>query len=234
MYLSLENQVKVRRRSLQRRGVNDLTLMEPYDESYLDDLTDLPINFIPPDFRICFNGKGDTNLHMTSYLLAMPTLCDKPLALKVMFVHSITEDAVTCYNKFVGDYSKASCRDMFRKFMTDHRVKNPCPISQGELVGFKQGSDEVLTDIFDWFNAMVKRVTKSPLSDPTKINMIMENSNLEYKLFFSHDGVPLNFNIMLDRVTLYERTKSQTTNTKSIENKRINELPRKIARGKAQ
>ncbi|ERN19837.1 hypothetical protein AMTR_s00064p00199460 [Amborella trichopoda] len=81
---------------------------------------------------------------------------------------------------------------------------------------------------------MATRVTESPFSDHAKINMILENANLEYKTFFCHDDVSLTFHITSDRIMLYERTKSQIVGTKLVENPRINEVSRKTVQGKAQ
>ncbi|ERN02826.1 hypothetical protein AMTR_s00086p00142870 [Amborella trichopoda] len=83
------------REALQWMGVDDTTLMDPHDETYLDSLVDLPMNFVPTYFLNHFNGTRDANLHVMSYLLTVPTLCDKPIALKVMFVHSLAGDSVT-------------------------------------------------------------------------------------------------------------------------------------------
>ncbi|ERM98030.1 hypothetical protein AMTR_s00120p00064670 [Amborella trichopoda] len=160
---------------------------------------------------------GRETLHVTSYLLVVPTLHDKPTALKVMFVHSLIRDSVTWYNNFVLDYTEASYRYMFRKLVTNHRAKKQYPIFLEELVAFKQGPDEMFTDF-------ATRVIERPLSNRAMISMILENANLEYKTFCSHNDVPLTFHIMSNMVILYERTKSQLVGTKPVENQRIRAL----------
>ncbi|ERN02734.1 hypothetical protein AMTR_s00085p00167710 [Amborella trichopoda] len=162
-YLFLEGYVKTMRGALQRLGVDDLALMESNDKSYLEGLTDLPINFLPPYFRNRCNGKDDPQLRVTSYLLVIPTLCDKPVALKAMFVHSLAGDTITWYNDFVRDYPDSSYREMFDRLVTHHCTKQPRPISLRELVAFKQGPDELFTDFFDGFNAMAVRHKMFPI-----------------------------------------------------------------------
>ncbi|ERM96901.1 hypothetical protein AMTR_s00074p00075240 [Amborella trichopoda] len=49
-YESLEGQMKIMRTSLQKMGVDDPTLIGPYDEFYLDGFADLPMNFLSPKF----------------------------------------------------------------------------------------------------------------------------------------------------------------------------------------
>ncbi|ERN02574.1 hypothetical protein AMTR_s00087p00080550 [Amborella trichopoda] len=94
-YQSLEGRMKIMPATLQRLGVDDLALIEPYDESYLDGFAELQINFLPPEFGNHFNGKGNPRLHVTSYLLVVLTIRDRPVTLKAMFVHCLAGDAIT-------------------------------------------------------------------------------------------------------------------------------------------
>ncbi|ERN04482.1 hypothetical protein AMTR_s00081p00023910 [Amborella trichopoda] len=94
-YQSLERQMKVMRTTLQRLGLDNSALTETYDESCLNGFANLPMNFLPLEFQNRFNGKGDPQLHVTSYLLVLPAIRDKPIALKAMFVHSLARDAIT-------------------------------------------------------------------------------------------------------------------------------------------
>ncbi|ERM95506.1 hypothetical protein AMTR_s00151p00064440 [Amborella trichopoda] len=103
------------------------------------------MNFIPPDFQNRFNGKHFPQLHLTSYLLDVPVLHDKPVALKAMFIHSLVGDVITWYHELVRDHPEASYRDMFKKFVTHHHAKKPQSISLGELVALKQRPDEGFT-----------------------------------------------------------------------------------------
>ncbi|ERN12813.1 hypothetical protein AMTR_s00180p00021750 [Amborella trichopoda] len=200
------NEDQVRRAS--KIGVDDPTLIEPYDESYLDGFADLPMNFLQTEFCNRFSGKDDPHLHITSYILAMSAIRDRSVALKVMFTHSLTGDATTWYNEFVRDYPEAPCREMFKRFIAHLGTKKPQPVSVGELVALKQGSDKPFINSIDWFTTMASKVTKCPLSHHVKISIILENANNEYKTFFNHGGVPLMFNIMLERIALYKITKS--------------------------
>ncbi|ERM93699.1 hypothetical protein AMTR_s00004p00219880 [Amborella trichopoda] len=78
--------------ALQRLGVDDPGLTEPYDESYLDGFADLPMKFLPEEFPNRFSAKGDPHLHITNYLLLVPAIRDRSVALKAMFAHSLTGD----------------------------------------------------------------------------------------------------------------------------------------------
>ncbi|ERN11853.1 hypothetical protein AMTR_s00020p00113210 [Amborella trichopoda] len=73
-YQALEGQKKIMRVMLQILGVDDLALIEPYDETYLDGFANLPMNFLPPEFRNHFGGKGDPRLHITIYILVVPAI----------------------------------------------------------------------------------------------------------------------------------------------------------------
>ncbi|ERM94897.1 hypothetical protein AMTR_s00009p00147720 [Amborella trichopoda] len=122
-----------------RLKVHDPALMESYDESYLDGLAELPLNFVKLNFRNHFNVKGNPQLHVMSYL-AIHTLRDKPTALNAIFAHSLVGNVVTWNNNFVRDLPESTCSEIFRKFAMHHLANKLSPISLGELATIKAGT----------------------------------------------------------------------------------------------
>ncbi|ERN15550.1 hypothetical protein AMTR_s00048p00126680 [Amborella trichopoda] len=163
-------------------------------------------------------------------------LRDRPHPLKGLFAHSLIGDTLTWYNDFVRDYLDALCREMFQKFISYYRGNKPHSMSLGELTAVKQRIDEPFTKFVERFKSIASRVIECHLSDHSKIGMKMKNANLEYKTFFSHGGILLTFNMMSERVELYERTKSLIAGTRPSENQKIVEQSRRHSnnRGKPQ
>ncbi|ERN08447.1 hypothetical protein AMTR_s00150p00047480 [Amborella trichopoda] len=105
---------------------------------------------------------------------------------------------------------------MFKKFIMYHRANKPHSVSIKELVAIKQELDKAFIDYVNRFNGMPVRVMECPLSDHARIEMILENSNVEYNKLISNGGLPLSIHVMSERITLYEMTKSQTVGTMLI------------------
>ncbi|ERN03546.1 hypothetical protein AMTR_s00003p00271760 [Amborella trichopoda] len=198
-----------------------------YDDAYLDGFADLPLSFVILDFRTRFNEKGDPQLHVISYLLVVSMLRDRPHPLKALFDHSVIGDALTWYNDFVRDYPNALYREMFQKFISHYHGNKPRSISLGKLTVVKQRIVEPFIEFVERFKSMASRATECPLSNHSKIGMRMENASLEYKTFFNHGGNPLTFNMMSERVELYERTKYLIAGTRLAKNRKIAEQSRK-------
>ncbi|ERM98833.1 hypothetical protein AMTR_s00093p00166840 [Amborella trichopoda] len=135
------------------------------------------MNFLLPKFCNRFKGKGEPLLHVTSYLLVVSAIRDKPVALIAMFVHSLTEDSITWYNEFVRDYHEASCQEMFKRFFAPFRTKKPRRIFVGEVVALTQGPNEPFTKVVERFNAMASDILQ-PQRGPSDIQHYVRKDHL--------------------------------------------------------
>ncbi|ERN05637.1 hypothetical protein AMTR_s00006p00093340 [Amborella trichopoda] len=130
----------------------------------------------------------------------------------------------------------ASCCEMLQKFISHYHGNNQRSLPLDEFTIVKQGIDEPFIEFIERFKSMASRVAECHLFDHSKIGMIIENVNLEYKKLFSNGGIPLAFKMMSERVELYERTKSLIANTRPGENHKIMEQSSRHSnnRGKPQ